>query len=356
MTLEWGIGFEPMALQFCRLFLWTTQAPSYNFTILKHTHGSKPLNNSALIEYASIWLVNVFITWHSAESGFAPFRSGYSEYPPLTTTIYHIRALWIRTRIAIPFAGFQHTNTVSRGALIWCPKMKITANWVSKNFDLHFTSDLWSVGQGMDASSVSNDSPDYLRGRSWSLVCNLTKSAHGYFLLTILKHTHHTPYNRRSTLLPHRHQNVLQYGDGLSRLSIASLFRLYFSLHCFRRAVPRLPGHQLRETLSPPINSNILKHTSGFEPFPRSLTWYLYQCYTERPRLCSNVLQYGAHDVSSNNIFNCGLRGLFPRIQRHFSPKRRATLSILSITMPIQQIILILKKISRPTSTYPITN
>jgi len=28
----------------------------------------------------------------------------------------------------------------------------------------------------MDASSVSNDSPDYLRGRSWSLVYNLAKS------------------------------------------------------------------------------------------------------------------------------------------------------------------------------------
>jgi hypothetical protein len=139
--------------------------------------------------------------------------------------------------------------------------------------------------------------------------------------------------------------NVLQYGDGLSRLSIASLFRLYFSYHCFRYAVPRLPGHQLRETLSPPINSTILKHTT-----------LSTRCTSGRAPTVRSVLQYGAHDVSSNNIFNCGLRGLFPRIQRHFPPKRRATLSILSITMPIQQIILILKKISRPTSTYPITN
>jgi hypothetical protein len=29
---------------------------------------------------------------------------------------------------------------------------------------------VWRVGRGMDASSVSNDSPDYLRGRSWSLL------------------------------------------------------------------------------------------------------------------------------------------------------------------------------------------
>jgi hypothetical protein len=33
-------------------------------------------------------------------------------------------------------------------------------------------------------------------------------------LHTILKHTHHTPYCRRSTLQPHRYQNVLQNGDG----------------------------------------------------------------------------------------------------------------------------------------------
>jgi hypothetical protein len=41
------------------------------------------------------------------------------------------------------------------------------------------------TGQGMDASSVSNDSPDYLRGRSWSLVCNLTKS---FWLLPVRYH------------------------------------------------------------------------------------------------------------------------------------------------------------------------
>ena len=48
---------------------------------------------------------------------------------------------------------------------------------------------------------------------------------------------------------------VLQYGDRLSDLSITSLLHLYFSYRCFRYAVPWLPGHQLRETLSPPINS-----------------------------------------------------------------------------------------------------
>ena len=37
----------------------------------------------------------------------------------------------------------------------------------------------------------------------------------------------------------------------------------------------------------------ILKHTSGVEPFPRSLTSYCYECHTERPRLCSSMLQYG---------------------------------------------------------------
>ena len=37
-------------------------------TILKHTHGSKPLNNTVLIKCVSIWLVNVFVTWLSAYS------------------------------------------------------------------------------------------------------------------------------------------------------------------------------------------------------------------------------------------------------------------------------------------------
>jgi hypothetical protein len=85
-----------------------------------------------------VWRVHVVVTWLYAVysdwvisnlcsgntpnytlSGFAPFKNGYSEYPFLTLTLYHIRAHWIRTSQAIPFSRFQHTNAVSRGALIW---------------------------------------------------------------------------------------------------------------------------------------------------------------------------------------------------------------------------------------------
>jgi hypothetical protein len=38
-------------------------------------------------------------------------------------------------------------------------------------------------------------------------------------------------------------------------VSSAQLFRLYFSWHCCSHAVPRLPGHQLRDAPPQPINS-----------------------------------------------------------------------------------------------------
>jgi hypothetical protein len=48
---------------------------------LKHTHGSKPLNNTALIKCVSIWLVNVFITWLYAYSPWL-ISSDYPAFSP----------------------------------------------------------------------------------------------------------------------------------------------------------------------------------------------------------------------------------------------------------------------------------
>ena len=79
------------------------------------------LQHNRIVIVAQITPVSSFKARHL----YTRFRSPCSGISPRTfrsPLTHHIRAHWIRTSKTIPFSRFQHTNAVSRGALIWCPR------------------------------------------------------------------------------------------------------------------------------------------------------------------------------------------------------------------------------------------
>ncbi len=69
---------------------------------------------------------------------------------------------------------------------------------------------IWRVGQGMATTSVSSDSPDYLRGYCRALVCNLTKSL--WLLPTYHIQVHYT-INLCNAIAHSGSDNELEYGS-----------------------------------------------------------------------------------------------------------------------------------------------